>query len=147
MIPTCTGVNIVSKLAFLQENCPSKRVGWINWWWRRWYKENVYLIWPYKPRQISQIYFALQGSEWASKTTWCFTILASNKKGMCNTVDSANAISVDFGRFNFSHLIIHEFFKMCHLFVYIRANIKLFSERVSKYHAKHWANICGENTN
>lgn len=50
-----------------------------------------------------------------------FTILASNKRKCVNdTEDSADVISVDSGRFNFSHLIIHEFFKMCHLFVYVQ---------------------------
>lgn len=126
VFPKCTGVKIVSKLAVLQENCPSKRVGRIHWWWRRWYKKMFIWFDRMNSQQsktdftISQNYFALQEDERTGKITR-FTILASNKKEMCKwyTVDSANAVSVDFGRFNFLHLIIHEFLKVCHLFVYV----------------------------
>lgn len=142
--PKRKGVKIVSKLASLQGNCLSKRVGWTNilmmkrW---RWYKENVYLIWPYKQQSKTDftfhkiISFYMKMNEWtniskaiclfvyvctAYSVYFHFTILASNKRKCAkDTVDFANAISVDSGRFNFSHLIIHEFFKMCHLFVYI----------------------------
>lgn len=70
-------------------------------------------------RQISHFakWFHFKGkrtNEKIMKLRIYFTILTSNKKKSANDiVGSAISISVDFGRFNFSHLIIHEVLSFC----------------------------------